>query len=471
MVKRIYYYLIISFTLFIIVFSIGNFIFYKKINSLISSITQTYQYNFIIKHKIYDKINLIEKVTQNYYNYLLSIQTKSQIDYAQNSIQKIISILKTLEKLNFKNYKPFLFEYISDQYNNDIDIIQNGKIIISKDFQKIGKSYSPPCDPLANLGYCSANINGEFYYLAYSPYYKIILQTKIKLKTDKRKIKKKVIEILQTIPNIILYADQQKIKGEFDKDKFYVFNEFKPLHIFFGFGINYKRVDELSNKLQKEIFNSLKPTVTTFIVLYVLALILFYFITFWYFNSKIHLLHKEFSEYEITALYDKLTGVLNRNGFEKAISEKECKVFLITDLDNFKYINDTFGHEKGDFILKQFASALKQYFKNDIVGRWGGDEFLVCTDKSKEEIKTIFELINTRMQAIQKTFDKKMEKKISVSAGGCSCMCDNFQKRFSNADMALYKVKKTGKGRVMFFEEINYIKFEKEDLKSALPRG
>lgn len=58
-------------------------------------------------------------------------------------------------------------------------------------------------------------------------------------------------------------------------------------------------------------------------------------------------------------------------------------------MDNFKYINDTFGHERGDEILIKFSKLLKKYFEDDIICRWGGDEFIVLTDKNKENIKKL----------------------------------------------------------------------------------
>ena len=137
---------------------------------------------------------------------------------------------------------------------------------------------------------------------------------------------------------------------------------------------------------------------------------------------------------------------------------------MVVDLDNFKYINDTFWHEQGDDVLKEFSWLLKKYFKNDVIGRWGGDEFLICTNKEKEQIKSIIDTINEHLKEIQKQFDKQLIKKLSASAGGCDNVKLDIQKRFNNADLALYKVKKLGKKGCLFYDEINYIKIEKEDL-------
>ncbi|MDD3902736.1 MAG: sensor domain-containing diguanylate cyclase [Sphaerochaeta sp.] len=86
------------------------------------------------------------------------------------------------------------------------------------------------------------------------------------------------------------------------------------------------------------------------------------------------------------AITDDLTNLYNRRGF-KLMAEQELKhslrlqtptILLSMDIDDFKYINDTFGHEEGDKVLKLVASTLRHCFRTtDIIARWGGDEFVV----------------------------------------------------------------------------------------------
>lgn len=88
----------------------------------------------------------------------------------------------------------------------------------------------------------------------------------------------------------------------------------------------------------------------------------------------------------LQALTDELTGLYNRRGF-KMMAEQELKhchrlknevVLLSIDIDTFKQINDTYGHDEGDRVLKLVAKTLETSFRSsDIIGRWGGDEFLV----------------------------------------------------------------------------------------------
>ena len=79
---------------------------------------------------------------------------------------------------------------------------------------------------------------------------------------------------------------------------------------------------------------------------------------------------------------DFLTGILNRRAFQKSVEDEMYKktpgVFIFIDVDNFKSYNDTYGHNNGDFCLKHCAETMKKCFPAEsIIGRYGGDEFVV----------------------------------------------------------------------------------------------
>ncbi|WP_456471250.1 GGDEF domain-containing protein [Caminibacter sp.] len=468
MVKKIYFYTLGIFTLFIISVIILNIWTYKIESKTAISITSSYQYNFIINENMDNRLYLIKNVLNKYYKSILTNKIKNQEKLIENDTDKLIILLKTLEKLNFKNYKPFLFKYIYNLYDEDIDIIQNNKILISKNPENIGKrfDYKKICDPFENYGKCAVIKENKFYLIKYSPAYHLIIETEFNIENiDKSDINKNILSMLKSIPGIIIYQNGKKITGEFKKDEFYFFEQFKPLNIFFGFGIKYSKIEKLSNDINKEVIKALKPVILTVIIFYLILIAVFYLMFFTVFRKKINFIEKVLDEYSKKATTDKLTGVYNRRGFEKALEKFPCQHFLIVDLDNFKYINDTFGHEKGDEILKEFAWLLKKYFKDGIIGRWGGDEFLICTNKNKKQIISIINTINKNLRKIQQQFDSKMEKKLSLSAGACSDKEAPFEERFKNADLALYKVKKTKKGNILFFKDIDYIKMEKKDLK------
>ena len=87
-----------------------------------------------------------------------------------------------------------------------------------------------------------------------------------------------------------------------------------------------------------------------------------------------------------------MTGVANRYKAERQIHlwiERARNLSIaIFDLDNFKQINDRYGHPAGDALLRQFATELVTFFRStDIVSRWGGDEFLVIVDCNAEQIR------------------------------------------------------------------------------------
>jgi polar amino acid transport system substrate-binding protein len=96
----------------------------------------------------------------------------------------------------------------------------------------------------------------------------------------------------------------------------------------------------------------------------------------------------EYFKVKKIANYDKLTQIYNRNALSKYLKEllKNRGSIIFFDIDHFKNINDTYGHEKGDFVLKELAKIIKENLrKNDIFGRWGGEEFLILLPNTSYE--------------------------------------------------------------------------------------
>lgn len=177
------------------------------------------------------------------------------------------------------------------------------------------------------------------------------------------------------------------------------------------------------------------------------------------------------------ATTDHLTGLYNRFELQKRINEeisrnkryknKTNKNFSVVfiDLDNFKYYNDTFGHEIGDLILVEFSNILKRITRTvDIIARYGGDEFVIVlpvTDCSGAEcfVKRIYEELkkcNFFIDLIEKRISKKIVIKdknmISCSMGivSSSETIDN-KNILQKADEALYMAKKKGKNSFCFW--------------------
>ena len=111
---------------------------------------------------------------------------------------------------------------------------------------------------------------------------------------------------------------------------------------------------------------------------------------------------------------DFLTGILNRRAFQKSVEDEMYKktpgVFIFIDVDNFKSYNDTYGHNNGDFCLKHFAETMKKCFPAEsIIGRYGGDEFVVyLKNLTVEEVQTELQKMNLPRRLDQKTLENLM---------------------------------------------------------------
>ena len=179
---------------------------------------------------------------------------------------------------------------------------------------------------------------------------------------------------------------------------------------------------------------------------------------------------------ETAAVTDYLTGICNRNGLNQKLDEimmqsnSKGNVLLYVDLDNFKYYNDTFGHDVGDLVLVCFARVLEKVAdKKAIPVRYGGDEFiLLLPDKRVKEGVEIAEKI---YKEIADGFCKEIEemvghevvipneKKLSCSIGIAASEAGSFDgltEALTHADQMLYHVKKHGKGRLMVYDTPTY---------------
>lgn len=156
---------------------------------------------------------------------------------------------------------------------------------------------------------------------------------------------------------------------------------------------------------------------------------------------------------KIRADYDALTGVTNRGAFEKIVeaklmAEKEENkgAFLLVDVDRFKSVNDGYGHDIGDAVLKKIAHALRDKFRGgDTVGRLGGDEFALWLDGlSRENVSYVTERIDEINQKLMAPLDGLPPVSISVGISFAD-EGENFQNIYKKSDDALYRVKKGGR--------------------------
>lgn len=189
--------------------------------------------------------------------------------------------------------------------------------------------------------------------------------------------------------------------------------------------------------------------------------------------ENMELIKRMNSQLSDMAVTDLLTGLYNRQGFEKRVMEELEKepvknIIIYLDLDNFKYYNDTFGHELGDYVLTQFAQLLDHVV--DEIGyavRYGGDEFvLILRDKDIEFAKKVAKNIIFMMKdSFSTTIQKKIgmdviiprERMLSCSIGISECMSDNKEailEALNKADKGLYYVKKNTKNGYVVWDEL-----------------
>ncbi|WHZ04248.1 diguanylate cyclase [Neobacillus sp. YX16] len=164
------------------------------------------------------------------------------------------------------------------------------------------------------------------------------------------------------------------------------------------------------------------------------------------------------------ALHDPLTGFPNRTYFsqclkiemEKAKLSKLLLSVFALDIDHFKEINDTYGHDIGDEVLKEFAKRVKRAIrKNDFLARIGGDEFVILIPELTEKTKVV-EMADRIQQCLGDEWIIANEKIKITSSIGISFynQFDSEEKTlFKNADLALYEAKKKGRNNYQIYND------------------
>ncbi|MCB1850543.1 MAG: EAL domain-containing protein [Gammaproteobacteria bacterium] len=165
-------------------------------------------------------------------------------------------------------------------------------------------------------------------------------------------------------------------------------------------------------------------------------------------------------ELQVLATRDPLTGVLNRRslfqGFEtlfaEAREEGEELSFIMVDIDHFKSVNDRFGHAVGDKVIKLLAAILTEYSRpNDLVGRFGGEEFCVVLPGASGD--DAVEIAERMRLAVQEGHGAKFTNALRITSSfGVSTISsdiENVNRLVEQADKALYVAKESGRNRVI----------------------
>ena len=162
---------------------------------------------------------------------------------------------------------------------------------------------------------------------------------------------------------------------------------------------------------------------------------------------------------EYIANHDTMTGIYNRRYFfklatQRFIDSKETLYAVMIDIDKFKNVNDTYGHQVGDKVIKKFAQIVKNYIDDTtIFGRLGGEEFaLICNFKSLSEIQKRVEIIRMAIERDEIILENKKELKFTVSLGFAKAnnTHQTIDDLLKDADDALYEAKGTGRNKIIF---------------------
>ena len=158
---------------------------------------------------------------------------------------------------------------------------------------------------------------------------------------------------------------------------------------------------------------------------------------------------------------DELTGIKNKGALTREINEfladqnKSKGTLIVLDVDRFKSINDNFGHDVGDIVIKKVAEILQDIFtKGEIVGRFGGDEFIIfIKDKDGKEDASKFASII--VEKAKNTIDlPNKDQRVSVTMGIAIYSGEekNYSELFKKADIALYNAKADKENRYYFYK-------------------
>ncbi len=161
------------------------------------------------------------------------------------------------------------------------------------------------------------------------------------------------------------------------------------------------------------------------------------------------------------ATHDNLTKLFNRQKLNDELNDEIARAnrygntfsLIMFDIDDFKSINDTYGHDVGDVVLKEIANILNTSTRQtDIVSRWGGEEFMIlCPETTVDKGEQLAQSIRKRVQ--QHSFPN-VEKAVTISVGVTQFKNENDKDTtIKQVDVALYQAKTNGKDQVVKYEE------------------
>lgn len=177
-------------------------------------------------------------------------------------------------------------------------------------------------------------------------------------------------------------------------------------------------------------------------------------------NEVIKQINYIYTRTKYLSITDELTGLSNRRCFETTFEKEYLRAarynnkltLVMFDIDHFKTINDTYGHQCGDFVLKQISNAALQTFrKTDTVFRYGGEEFVVILTETDIEQSIIpLERFRKTVQTLGLNYQGQ-DVNVTVSLGACQLTSDISTKEelLQKTDEALYEAKNSGRNKII----------------------
>lgn len=175
-------------------------------------------------------------------------------------------------------------------------------------------------------------------------------------------------------------------------------------------------------------------------------------------NQEIERLQRELAQTSELVRHDQLTGALNRKGLEEAFDREHARArrrrspmcIALLDVDNFKQLNDTYGHQTGDAALMHLASVIRESLRpNDTIARYGGEEFLLLLPDTRPE--EALKVMQRLQRELTRRFFLAENQKLLITFSAGVTVIDPGEDRnqaLKRADGAMYQAKREGKNRV-----------------------
>lgn len=176
-------------------------------------------------------------------------------------------------------------------------------------------------------------------------------------------------------------------------------------------------------------------------------------------NHHIARLQRELDETSEMVRHDPLTGVLNRKGLDEAIAREIARMrrrdaplcIALLDIDDFKRLNDTFGHHTGDEALRHLSAVMRESLRpQDLIGRYGGEEFLILLPETDAQQSA--EVVTRLQRELTRRFFLADNKRLLITfSAGIACLAPDEEPddAIDRADRAMYAAKRAGKNRVL----------------------